>query len=241
MHGGRHGGIDRSCLYSGVGKMTWRLAKSLEVLRNQINVESPNRSKISDGTIGDPAHSSRTSDHNPNSRRIVCALDITHDPAHGVDSEKLAQDLIQSRDPRIKYIISNGRITSGKDGPKPWVSRKYTGKNPHNKHVHISVSGNVDSTAPWSEISIGGPVARLPPFQEDDPVLSKGVKGHPVAKLQELLNGNGASLTIDSDFGDKTLKAVKDFQKRSKLKIDGIVGPYTWEVLKHIKTTSQKE
>lgn len=221
--------------------MAWRLAKSLEVLRRQINEKSPNRSKISDGTIGDPAHSARTSDHNPNSKGIVCALDITHDPSRGVDSEKLAQGLIQSRDPRIKYIISNGRIVSGKDGPKPWVSRKYTGKNPHDKHVHISVSSNVDSVALWKNILVEEDETTFPPAQINLPVISKGVKGRSVERLQALLNLHGADLTEDSDFGDKTLKAVKDFQKRSGLKVDGVVGPYTWEALEQNPKKNQQE
>ena len=33
--------------------MGWRLAKSLEGLRAQINAAAPNRSKIADGAIGD--------------------------------------------------------------------------------------------------------------------------------------------------------------------------------------------
>ena len=45
--------------------MTWRLARSLETLRAQINRIAPNRSKVSDGTIGDAKHASRSSDHNP--------------------------------------------------------------------------------------------------------------------------------------------------------------------------------
>lgn len=33
--------------------MAWRLAKSLVTLREQVNALSPNRSRVSDGTIGD--------------------------------------------------------------------------------------------------------------------------------------------------------------------------------------------
>ena len=69
--------------------MSWRLARSLAVLRSQINDLSPNRSKISDGTIGNQEHASRVSDHNPNAAGVVTAMDITHDPQHGIDSEKL--------------------------------------------------------------------------------------------------------------------------------------------------------
>ena len=121
--------------------MNWRVAKSLIVLRNQINQYAPNRSKASDGTIGDSAHQSRSSDHNPwvidNGIGVVTAIDITHDPQHGCDATKIVNILVESRDPRIKYIIWNQKIISSTT--QPWTWRSYTGKNPHNKHFHLSV------------------------------------------------------------------------------------------------------
>ena len=45
--------------------MTWRVAKSLLKLKEQVNQAFPDRSKDSDGTIGDEHHSARASDHNP--------------------------------------------------------------------------------------------------------------------------------------------------------------------------------
>ena len=120
--------------------MTWRLAKSLDVLRTQVNSLYPNRSKVDDGTIGDERHSATVSDHNPNSNGVVTAMDITHDPVHGLDAGKLAEALRLSRDSRIKYIISNRRIASSK--VSPWVWRPYSGANSHEKHVHVSVMGD---------------------------------------------------------------------------------------------------
>jgi hypothetical protein len=43
---------------------------------------------------------------------VVTALDVTHDPANGVDPGALAETLRTSRDPSIKYIISNRRIAA---------------------------------------------------------------------------------------------------------------------------------
>lgn len=138
--------------------MTWRLAKSLEVLREQVNTKYPTRSKSSDGTIGDAAHASRDSDHNPwvkdGKVGVVTALDITNDPVHGVVSEDIAEAIRLSKDPRVKYIISNKKIAASYNvhGEKAWVWRKYSGANPHNKHCHISVlpeKAKYDSTAPW--------------------------------------------------------------------------------------------
>lgn len=119
--------------------MSWRMAASLETLRKQINARWPNRDKKSDGGVGDTAHSARKSDHNPNEAGVVCARDFDSDIAAGFDGSDLAERLIASRDPRIKYIISEGRICSGLGGPSPWVWRKYTGVNSHHHHMHISV------------------------------------------------------------------------------------------------------
>ena len=129
----------------------WRLAKSLHTLREQVDKAYPQRKKTHDGTIGDAAHASRPSDHNPNImddiHGVVSALDITHDPKH-CDAHALAEHLRTTKDPRIKYIISNARICS----PPGFAWRKYTGSNPHKSHIHISVKGDkrhYDSMARW--------------------------------------------------------------------------------------------
>lgn len=131
--------------------MAYRIAKSLDTLRNQINHKYPERSKASDGWIGDAKHSSRTSDHNPNPAGVVCALDITHDPAHGCDSRELAETLRLNRDSRLSYVISNSRIFSATISPWQW--RPYTGANKHDKHCHISVKQQAalyDDARPWA-------------------------------------------------------------------------------------------
>lgn len=130
---------------------SWRVAKSLETLRRQVNDMAPGRSTASDGTIGDQSHQIRNSDHNPNADNVVTALDITHDPAHGVDAGAMAEMLRLSQDPRIKYIISNKRIASSK--VQPWVWRPYNGADAHTKHFHVSVMADpklYDDTRPWA-------------------------------------------------------------------------------------------
>lgn len=126
--------------------MTWRLAESLKKLREEVNAKYPNRSRESDGAIGDERHATRNSDHNPWIKEglmgIVTAIDITHDPKNGIDSYQFADMLMANKDPRIKYVISNKRIGSGSAGPKPWVWRNYSGLNAHQHHVHISVKSD---------------------------------------------------------------------------------------------------
>ena len=138
----------------------WRIAKSLEVLRLQLNQMFPNRSKASDGGIGDAAHASRNSDHNPwvdlkNNQGVVTARDFTHDPANGLDSGAVADRLRNCHDARLKYIISNKRIASSTsvNGQPPWAWRPYTGSNAHNHHFHISVlpeRAKYDDESPWT-------------------------------------------------------------------------------------------
>lgn len=58
-----------------------------------------------------------------------------------------------------------------------------------------------------------------------------GTKGSSVSELQTLLNQNGYALAVDGVFGDKTLQAVRDYQTRTGLSVDGIVGGNTWGAL----------
>jgi peptidoglycan hydrolase-like protein with peptidoglycan-binding domain/uncharacterized protein YdeI (BOF family) len=62
-------------------------------------------------------------------------------------------------------------------------------------------------------------------------ILRYGSKGEAVKTLQTTLNNNGAKLKVDGIFGVKTLAAVKEFQKKNGLKVDGLVGPKTFEKL----------
>jgi hypothetical protein len=138
--------------------MAWRVAKSLEVLLAQFNAKYPNRSKASDGSIGDASHASRDSDHNPwFGPGIVTARDFTHDPAHGMDIARLALEVAATRDRRIKYIICNRRILDSRAGSHPWVWMPYSGTNPHDHHFHLSVMDNAscDDTSPWKLASFG--------------------------------------------------------------------------------------
>lgn len=138
---------------------SWRVAKALLALREQVNLMAPNRRKKSDGTIGDAAHASRASDHNPWVRDggvgVVTAMDITHDAPGGCDAGALADALLASRDPRIKYVIFNRRIASHlqKGAAAPFEWRPYGGSNPHTHHVHVSVREEktaYDATDPWT-------------------------------------------------------------------------------------------
>lgn len=214
--------------------MSWRVAKSLLVLREQVDALFPGRSIESDGTIGDENHSSRTSDHNPNEHGVVCAMDITNDPAHGLVSEELAECLRENKDPRIKYIISNRKIAASyvTGGHPAWSWRPYTGSNPHNHHCHISVnSSNGDDESKWDLDIAPNPKAISEPALLTLPTIKRGSKSSDVGRLQSLLNKHGYTVSFDGQFGPKTQTAVKKFQKDNSLTVDGVVGPQTWAAL----------
>lgn len=216
--------------------MAWRLAKSLEQLRNQVNAKWPARSKDSDGSVGDARHQAeRSSDHNPwisdgSGPNVVSAIDITHDPAHGFDSYKFADLLLAKQDPRLKYVISDRRIGSGPAGVQPGVWRKYTGTNPHDHHCHISVvsdKARFDSVALW-DID-GAPTAVNPNFVAPPPSVRPGSKGADVQRLQTLL---GCKVTGEYLPGSETEFALKLLQVRRGLSPDGVAGPQTWTALR---------
>jgi len=148
--------------------MSWRVANALETLRAEINAAAPERSKVSDGAIGDARHQKTPSDHVPcTCCNVVCARDFTHDPAGAFDSYAFAEWLRARvgawREPRVRYVISDGKIFSGAGQSHPaGVWRPYRGSNAHAHHVHVSVRHGAelyDNTAPWG----------WPPAREESP------------------------------------------------------------------------
>lgn len=65
------------------------------------------------------------------------------------------------------------------------------------------------------------------PYRLTDSIIKKGSKGESVKWLQYELNKHGYKLSVDGDFGAKTEAAVRDFQSKNKLVVDGIVGKNT--------------
>lgn len=129
-------------------------APACKALLWQAELLWPNRSTASDGICASPKHTQQnpTSDH-----EIGNAADLTHDPVNGCDAHAIAERLKASGDPRIKYVISDGRIWNPAKSPN-W--RAYTGSNPHTKHIHVSIHAHLrDDVSAW---------ALTPPEPEDD-------------------------------------------------------------------------
>ena len=106
----------------------------------QATALKPKRKKASDGLLPSKDHVKQNpnSDHNSG-----FAVDITHDPVFGIDCAFAFIKL--QRDPRVKYLIFNGKIWSKEKGNKD-----YTGPNKHEKHLHISIKETCgNDTSPW--------------------------------------------------------------------------------------------
>lgn len=91
----------------------------------------------------------------------------------------------------------------------------------------------------WGELkyvdfgNAGAVVEPAKPIEEQPekkvyPTLRRGDKGEDVKLLQTLLKADGSELAVDGIFGVGTQSAVRAFQKRHDLVVDGIVGIKTW-------------
>jgi hypothetical protein len=193
-------------------------APSLVRLKKAIDARWPGRDHTSDGWIGDEAHQQRKSDHNPDPvTGVVRARDIDRDGIHV--PTVLAAVFIH---PTTRYVIHARKIWHHDNRFKP---KTYTGANHHDKHIHDSIEHTKaaeNSSVPWKLIST------VPQWG----TLRMGTSGQSVSQLQAYLNGHGAALVIDATFGAGTRAAVYAFQRKQKLKVDGVVGPQTLKALR---------
>jgi hypothetical protein len=144
----------------------WFVPASLERLRAEVDARWPGRDTSSDGTIGDTAHSTSQSEHNPVGHEhgpmfgtpgAVHAMDIT---TADIDAELVIGEWLL-RDPRVWYVIHKGRIWSK---TYDWVENPYAG-DPHDQHLHVSLRADDQADAvraetdvsPWEKPGPPGP------------------------------------------------------------------------------------
>ncbi len=216
------------------------LAPALRVGRAELDKRWPNRDRRTDGWIGDTSHAvtgrpeNGGSDHNPNNRGVVDALDIDVD---GIDCPAVVAAACAH--PSVNYVIWNRSIWSRSRGFK---KAQYTGSNPHTDHIHISLiqnAGAENNTRGWGistavgTVPVSNPTTTWPAeLIAKLPELAKSpTERGSVRKAQALLNAAGASLNTDGVFGALTETAVRAFQQARGLTVDGIVGPNTWRAL----------
>lgn len=169
--------------------MTWRAARSLLTLQKQLQAGAPRaRPPATDpdawGLVADAAHDP-TSDHAPKNfpgwgSEIVTAEDFPNAPALGLDAHAVLNDIRLSRDPRVKYGISNGQIFSSyaTSSRAAWAWGPYSGSDDmHYTHGHLSVVGDAraDDPRPWH--TIGAPEA---PGEDED--MGQSFAGQPIER-----------------------------------------------------------
>jgi hypothetical protein len=141
-----------AALTGGDGMVDWVLTAGLQNLRSQVNARWSKRDKTSDGTIGDAAHTTHLSGHNPDDSPYdnaewdsdpdttpeVRAWDMDTDLGEPGANAQMVVDHIR-RLPDVgtvlRYMIYNGKMYHVRDGFAPTA---YTGPSPHTEHVHFS-------------------------------------------------------------------------------------------------------
>lgn len=121
----------------------WALAPQIAILRRELWDCFPDVPRSAFGTIGDQDHSTRKSDHNPDQRRYVRAIDIPHIGSAAPQIDFLAEFFRQvgaTDSQRLAsggYVIWNRRIASASTR---WNWSTYMGESPHTAYLHLSVS-----------------------------------------------------------------------------------------------------
>lgn len=238
--------------------MSWHLAPSLVQFRNEVNKKWPNRSKKSDGTKGNAAHAARKSDHNPNSRGSVNAIDITFP---GVNAQEIIKAV--SKHPSANYVIFDRKIYSRKNG---WKAEKYTGASPHTEHLHISILQSVkaeQSKVKWfpapapAKPAPAKPVAKPTPAKPAPakpavvkPAVKPALPKYPGADKFKVGSKNAAVKVVQTALGNPvtgtmTKEDVADVKRFQRLRprlwpADGVVGPKTYASLANSSKVTSK-
>lgn len=122
----------------------------------------------------------------------------------------------------LPFWIAKYGTNNGKQQSKPVVKSRHTlwGWQYSSVGKVSGISGAVDVNVAYQSPSTvtGGAAAKL---------LRKGDRGEAVKLLQQRLTICGWILTADGIWGDKTDSAVRAYQYKAGLTVDGIVGPKT--------------
>lgn len=100
------------------------------------------------------------------------------------------------------------------------------------RHSDLNPTSCPGNRYPWRQVTQGktAPLPK-PPTRSEMPTIRRGAHGAVVRTLQKELNQHGFKVAIDGDFGPRTERAVRGFQRKCHLGVDGIVGPRTWKAL----------
>jgi lysozyme len=137
-----------------------------------------------------------------------------------------AQQFFQSTLTKYKLWIANYCGENKVPTCNPWST--YVGHQYSQKSVVSGIQGYVDADNFTSGIYLGTPVPA--PSKPTTPTSPK----YSIKNLQEVLKKLGHYKgDIDGIMGNMTINAIKDFEKKNKLKITGKVNGATYNLLKH--------
>lgn len=203
--------------------MSWIVVPCLLEGRDQMNARFPNRSKASDGTIGDTSHQASSSSHNPDltgnpefrdgdNLDEVRAIDFTtelNDPS--VTMEQVVQTWIErcraGLMPWVRYIIFRRRIWH--KYRNNYETRDYTGSDPHTGHVHVTADWDADSTGgtDWGLGVISAP--HNPESSGPEPLVVDGAMGpKTISRWQQIMG-----TTVDGYISHPVSELVEAVQR----------------------------
>lgn len=237
------------------------VVRSLRALDSELTSVAPKRT-LPTWYAGDKPHKLRPSGHNADDTAGSKAEDSDADNVAEIRAgdyrlpfnapftpEQFVQFLVKEcragRITWIKYIIYNRRIWAASS---KWVTRKYTGSNPHDKHIHVSSKPDTASESSTKKVGLTALLPKpKPPATGPVPKYANGSRqnsasknnvGTDVATLQRFIGEKQAG-PADGRWDAKTTAGVKWYQKEilgfSGKDVDGIAGPKTWKpILKAI-------
>ena len=154
---------------------------------------------------------------------VVCALDVTHDPAHGMDVHALARRIAKHPHKNLDYIVSNKEKASRRSG---WTWVPYRGGNSHTGHAHFAVGGGPDDkpTPPYDDTTPWG-VAPAPTPEGDD-MTEEQDRLLRELKVSSVAHSYDHRIIMSQQFGDFTeaqqLRLDKDVAVAAKRKELGL-------------------
>jgi hypothetical protein len=234
------------------GKPFPRLVAGAKTLIKQIDETWPNRKRNFDGWLGNEDHQQISSDHNPDSRGLVHAIDIDHnfgneEDRRGDAAKNFSNELIAyvrrgvPGSERLKYVVYNNQIASGTYRDRYWTWRK--GNFGCTQHIHIAFSniGEIDGRR-FSLPSLGSSYGTslmedsenaMPKFPGKEKLVF-GQTNESIRRMQNQLISKNYSLPdgATASYDDYTKDAIKKlYHKMGKTGNGKTVGPAAWKFL----------
>ena len=154
---------------------------------------------------------------------------IRPDPVNGADKDYPTAIAFSTHTPPAPTLSISDSTTA----PAAVIEQPTVTANP-NAAATFSIGGNTvpidDNGLGVAGIGLGTAEPGASPTAE--PALKRGSSGERVTALQQKLKNLGYYTgTVDGDYGDGTVKAVKAFQSRNGLTADGVAGEATLKLI----------